>query len=327
MVKFKFLASALIMAAMLVPNIALSKTTIKLGHGAAESTAMHKGWLEFKRLIEERSNGDIIVEIYGNQQLGGDRELTEATQLGNLDATCVSTANAAPFNADFFIFDTPFLFKDRADVYAALDGAPGMAVLKNGEKVNLKGLGYMENGFRDLTNSDKEIRTPADLEGIKLRTMENPIQIAAWRALGANPTPMAFGELFTALQQKTVDGQENPMELIYNNKFFEVQPYITKTQHIYSPYAIMFNLEFWEGLDKEDSALIEKTVKDAVNYQRSIVAESAKASEDAIKANGNKVIALTDAELAQFKAKVQSVLPMIKERVSPEVYSLFIEKK
>ncbi len=327
MVKFKFLTSALVVAAMLVPSFAVAKTTLKVAHGAAESVPMHAGLVKFKEILEKNSNGEFEVVLYGNSQLGADRELTEAAQLGNIDIVCVSTANAAPFNKDFFIFDTPFLFKDRTDAYAVLDGPAGQAVLKNGEGVNLKGLGYMENGFRDLTNSDKEIRTPADLAGIKLRTMENPIQIAAWKALGANPTPMAFGELFTALQQKTVDGQENPMELIYSTKFFEVQPFITKTQHIYSPYAILASLESWEGYSKEEQAMIQDAMKQAIDYQRSIVVESSKKAEDAIKANGNTIISLTDAELAQFKEKVKSVLPMIKERVSPEIYSLFIEKK
>ena len=311
-------------ALLVLPGMAEAKLTMKIGHGAPEATAMHAGWLKFKELVEERSKGEIIVQIYGNQQLGGDRELTEATQLGNITGCAASTANVAPFISDLFVFDMPFLFRDHAHVYEMLDGAPGKAALKSGEKVDLKGMGYMENGFRDLTNSRRTIRLPKDLEGIKLRTMENPIQMAAWRALGANPTPMAFGEVYTALQQKTVDGQENPMELIYNNKFFEVQPYFTLTRHIYSPYAIMFNLEWWNDLNKDQQDLLEKAIQEAIAFQRAQVSESAKKAEEAIRANGNEIVELTPEELAQFKEKVQVVLPMIKERVSPEVYKLFI---
>ena len=319
--------SLLLVAALFaLPGQALAKTVMKIGHGAPEATAMHAGWLKFKELVEQRSKGEFVVEIYGNQQLGGDRELTEASQLGNITGCAASTANAAPFNADFFIFDVPFLFKDRADVYKMLDGAPGKAVLKSCEKVNIKGVGYMENGFRDLTNSRRPIRVPKDLEGIKLRTMENPIQLAAWRALGANPTPMAFGEVFTALQQKTVDGQENPMELIYNNKFFEVQPYFTLTHHIYSPYALMFNLEFWTGLKPEQQKMLQTAIDDAVNYQRELVTKSAENAEEAIRKNGNQIVTLTPEELAQFKEKVKVVLPMVKERVSADVYTQFIGK-
>ena len=314
-------------ALLLIPGQALAKKiTMKIGHGAPEATAMNAGWLKFKELVEQRSNGEFEVQIYPNQQLGGDRELTEATQLGNITGCAASTANAAPFNADYFIFDTPFMFKDRAHVYSMLDGAPGKAVLKSCEKVNIKGVGYMENGFRDLTNSRRPIRTPKDLEGIKLRTMENPVQLAAWRALGANPTPMAFGEVFTALQQKTVDGQENPMELIYNNKFYEVQPYFTLTHHIYSPYALMFNLEFWNDLKPEQQKMLQQAIDDSVAYQREMVTKSAEDAEAAIRKNGNQFVTLTPEELAEFKEKVKVVLPMIKERVSPEVYALFIGK-
>jgi tripartite ATP-independent transporter DctP family solute receptor len=297
---------------------------MKIGHGAPESTAVHAGWLKFKELVDARSNGEIIVEIYGNQQLGGDRELTEATQLGNITGCSVSTANAAPFNTDFFVFDTPFLFRDRAHVYSTLDGEPGKAMLKSCEKVNIRGFGWMENGFRNLTNSRRPIHLPKDLEGIKLRVMENPIQLAAWKALGANPTPMAFGEVFTALQQKTVDGQENPMELIFNNKFYEVNRYVTITNHIYSPYVCLLNLDFWNELKPEQQQLLQTAIDETVGYHRTLVTKSAEDAEAAIRAHGNEFVELTPEELAQFKDQVASVLPMIKERVSPEVYALFI---
>ncbi len=321
------LITALMASLLILPGQALAKISLKVGHGAPESTAVHAGWLHFKKIVEERSNGEFDVEIYGNQQLGGDRELTEATQLGNIQCSSASTANVAPFIADFFIFDMPFLFKDRAQVYAMLDGEPGKATLKGCEKVELKGVGFMENGFRDLTNSRRPIRQPKDLEGIKLRTMENPIQMAAWRALGANPTPMAFGEVYTALQQKTVDGQENPMELIYNNKFYEVQPYFTLTHHIYSPYSVMFNLEWWNALKPEQRELLEKAVQETIDFQRSIVADSAEKAEAAIRANGNEIVELTADELAQFREKAQAAaLPLIKERVSDEVFKLFLDQ-
>jgi tripartite ATP-independent transporter DctP family solute receptor len=309
-----------------VPALALAKITMKIGHGAPESTAVHAGWLKFKELVDSRSNGEIIVEIYGNQQIGGDRELTEATQLGNITGCSVSTANAAPFNTDFFIFDVPFLFRDRVHVYTMLDGDPGKAVLKSCEKVNMKGFAWMENGFRNLTNSRRPIHLPKDLDGIKLRVMENPIQLAAWKALGANPTPMAFGEVFTALQQKTVDGQENPMELIYNNKFYEVNKYVTITNHIYSPYVCLLNLDFWNELKPEQQQLLQAAIDETVGYHRTLVTKSAEDAEAAIRAHGNEFVLLTPEELNQFKEKINVVLPMIKERVSAEVYALFIGK-
>ena len=316
---------ACMLTLLAVPALGMAKITMKIGHGAPESTAVHAGWLHFKKLIEERSKGEFVIQLYGNQQLGGDRELTEATQLGNINGCSVSTANAAPFNPQLFVFDVPFLFKDNAEAYAVLDGPAGQAVLKSMEKCNLLGVGYMENGFRDLTNSRREITKPEDLNGIKLRTMENAIQMAMWRALGANPTPMAFGELFTALQQKTVDGQENPMELIYNNKFYEVQPYLTKTHHIYSPYIMMFSVEFWQGLKPEQQKLLMECVKEAVTYHRELVTKSAQEAEAGIRKNGNKVVELNAEQLKAFREKASVVMPMIKEKLDPAIYALFVK--
>ena len=316
---------ACLLALVVAPGTATAKVAMKFGHGAPESTALHTAWVHFKKIVEERSKGEIEVQLYGNQQLGADRELTEATQLDNISGCAVSTANAAPFNPQLFVFDIPFLFKNHAEAYAALDGAPGQAVLASMSKANLMGAGYMENGFRDLTNSRREITKPEDLNGIKLRTMENAIQMAMWRALGANPTPMAFGELFTALQQKTVDGQENPMELIYNNKFYEVQPYLTKTHHIYSPYIMMFSVEFWQGLKPEQQKLLMECVKEAVAYHRELVTKSAQEAEAGIRKNGNKVVELNAEQLKAFREKASVVMPMIKEKLDPAIYALFVK--
>ena len=324
----KCLTLALVLTVGLVltmPAQSLAKITMKIGHGVTENTAMHLGWLKFKDLVEERTKGEIFIDIYPNQQLGGDRELVEATQLGNIAGTAPSTSPVAAFAADFFIFDVQFMFSNREHVYKILDGAPGKAVLKACEQYNLKGLGYFENGFRNLTNSKRPVRTPADLQGMKLRTMENPLHLAAWQALGANPTPMAFGELFTALQQKTVDGQENPMELIFNNKFFEVQPHLTKTQHIYTPYVILFNLEVWNSLTPEQQDILQKSMDEAVTYQRAQALQADKTAEEGIRKGGTQVLELTPQELAQFQNTVKAVLPEVKKRVSKDVYDLFVQ--
>ncbi len=331
MVVTRFSAKCLMLACTLALGLApalsggaLAATTLKIGHGVTENTAMHLGWVKFKELVEDRTKGDIVIDIYPNQQLGGDRELVEATQLGNIAGTAPSTSPVAAFAADFFIFDVPFMFPDREQVYKVLDGAPGKAVLKACEKYNLKGLGYFENGFRNVTNSKRPVRNPGDLQGLKLRTMENPLHMAAWQALGANPTPMAFGELFTALQQKTVDGQENPMELIYNNKFYEVQPYLTKTQHIYTPYVILFNLELWDALTPEQQNILQKSMDEAVAYQRAEAAKADKVAEDGIRNGGTEVLELSPQELAKFQDKVKVILPEVQKRVSKEIYKLFI---
>jgi tripartite ATP-independent transporter DctP family solute receptor len=302
------------------------KMVMKFGHGTTEGTALHIGWVKFKELIEKESNGDIVIELYPNQQLGGDRELTEATQLGSIAGCSPSTSPVAVFNANFFIFDVPFRFASREEAYKVLDGVPGKAALKSCEKYALKGIGYFENGFRNLTNSRRPVRIPADVQGLKLRTMENPLHMAAWRELGANPTPMAYGELFTALQQKTVDGQENPMELIFQSKFFEVQPYLTKTQHIYTPYVLLMNLDLWNELTPEQQKMFRKCADEAIAFQRKAAAELDQVAEEGIRKGGTEVLEITPEELAKFQVAAKAVLPEVKKRVDKEIYELFIKE-
>lgn len=301
------------------------KVVIKVGHGNPENNAIHEGWVKFKEIVEEKSSGNIEVKIYPNGQLGGDRELIEALQMGNITMGSPSSAPLASFDKDFFVLDIPFMFKDRDAAYKALDGEAGKALLKTLESFNIKGLAFMENGFRNLTNSRNAVRTPEDLKGLKIRTMENEIHLSAWSKLGANPTPMAFGELFTALQQKTVDGQENPFELIYSVKFHEVQKYISKTQHIYSPYVIIINQDFYNNLSDENKAIIDESVVEATNYQRELAKTKDIESEEAIKAAGVEVIELSDAEKGMFKEKLTPLYDEVKEKAGEEIVNVFIE--
>ena len=295
---------------------------IKIGHGIPEDTAMHQAWVKFKEIVEEKSGGKIKVAIYPNQQLGGDRELTEAVQMGNVTMTAPSSAPLANFCKEFYVLDYPFLFENRETVYRVLDGEAGTALLEALSGTGIKGLAFWENGFRNIT-SNKPIRTPDDLKGLKIRTMENELHIAAWQMLGANPTPLAFGELYTALQQKTVDAQENPFELIYNNKFYEVQKYATKTRHIYSPYVIIMNEEFYNNLSPEYQKLITDAIKECTGYQRQIAEANEKRFEEAIKQK-TEIIELSESELSQFKEKVAPILDQVKAKAGEDIVNKFI---
>ncbi|MEI3306412.1 MAG: TRAP transporter substrate-binding protein [Dysosmobacter sp.] len=254
-------------------------------HGAAENTSENESFLKFKELVEERSGGAVTVDLYPNQQLGGDREYTEAATQGNVTMGGPSTANIAPFVPAMNAFETPFLFSDRETVYAALDSEAGQALLDSLESAGLKGLGYFENGFRQLT-TNKEINSLADLKGLKIRVMENEVHLAIWEALGANPSPLAFGELYSALQQKAFDAQENPAELIYNTKFYEVQDHVYLTNHIYTPYIIYMNLDTWNSLNEQTQTLIQECMDEAVAYCREICEENEQACFDAINESG-----------------------------------------
>lgn len=302
------------------------KYIFKIGHGSTEGSALDYGFVEFKKIIEEETNENIKVEIYPNQQLGGDTELTESTQFGNTAIAAPSSAPIASFEKEFYALDIPFLFPDRETVYRVLDGNAGQQLLKTLDGVGLKGLGYWENGFRNLTNSKKSVTVPEDLSELKIRTMENDVHLAAWKLLGSNPTPMPFGELFTALQQTTVDGQENPLNLIYSQKFYEVQPYLSKTKHIYSPFVVFINKDLYESLTDNYKRIVEDAVKEVSVMQRKFVQKLDDEAEQAMRDYGVEITELTAEELKLFRNKVTPVYDMVKEKAGAEIVDMLINE-
>ena len=248
-------------------EVVYDEIVISAASGFTEYVSAHAAWMLFEEIVEERSGGAMQVELYPNQQLGGDREFTEACAQGNVTMGSPSSSPAAAFCAALNVYDSPFIYADRETAYKALDSEAGKAILNAMEEANLKGLGCFENGFRNLT-CNREINTLADLKGLKIRVMENDVHMGIWRALGANPSPLAFGELYTALQQGAFDAQENPMEQIYNTKFQEVQDHIYLTNHVYTPYIVFMNLDVWNGLNDASKALVQEAVDEAVAFQR-----------------------------------------------------------
>ncbi len=238
--------------------------TITAGIGLNDKSAQYQSLEFFKELVEENSDGRITVELYHSSQLGDDREMMEALQLGTQEMTCPSTAPIAPFVNGYKVFDLPFIFPNEGAADYVLDSEIGQDLLDQLSEIGIKGLVYWENGFRQLTNDVRPVRTPADVQGLKVRTMENPIHLAAWETMGANPTPMAFGELFSALQQDVVDGQENPWGTIYLQNFPEVQQYTTDTGHVYSPFVLMIAQKFWDDLPAD----LQDVVMDAAVQSR-----------------------------------------------------------
>jgi len=324
---FSKIALVLAAALLLAPaqSFAAKKISIKIGHGLTEFSAMHLGFVKFKEELE-RISQDFDVQIYPNQQLGGDRELTEGAQLGSVTITSPSSSPLAAFEKDFFILDAPFLFANRAEVFAALDGDMGQKLYAKLPAINLVGLAYWENGFRNLTNSRNEVHMPEDVKGLKLRTMENAIHLAAWKAIGANPTPMAFGEVFTALQQKTVDGQENPFGQIYDNKYYEVQPFITRSQHVYTPFTVICNKDWWEDeLNAEQREKVMEAIKVATAHQRKVAEELDDKAAASIEKTGRTIVSLTPEQVTAFRNAAAPVAEEIKARVSPEAYKMYID--
>ena len=299
--------------------------TIKIGHGGAEGVAMHQASLKFEQLVEEASEGRIQVEVYPNQQLGSDRELIEVVQMGNIQMAIPSTAPIVNFVPEYYLFDIPFAFESREQVFEVCDGPVGQEILDSLSKVGIKGLGVWENGFRDMTCKGEAKTTPDQLKGLKIRTMENDIHLELWRALGANPTPMAFGELYTALQQGTVDAQENPLLLTYEMKFQEVQDTVVETRHLYSPYIVMMNEEFYNGLSDEDKEIIMTAFDEATVYQRELAAIGEDEAREKLRESVD-IVELSDEERQVFIEKTKYIQDMVKEKVqNDELTDKFIE--
>ena len=224
----------------------------------ATSNSAKKAGEKFKELVEEYSDGDITVDLFPDNQLGDDKTVAEGVQNGDIDIGISSSGNLSTLYKDYYIYDTPYLFLNSQEVYdVGFDGKAAQEMLKGVSKVGLKHMAMWENGFRNCTNNDHAIETPADCKGQKIRTMENPIHLKAWKSIGANPTPMAFSELFTAMQQGTVDGEENPIGIIYSNRFYEVQKYISLTQHVYTPYVVFMNPDKYDSLTDEQQEIID----------------------------------------------------------------------
>ncbi|NAO98909.1 TRAP transporter substrate-binding protein [Vreelandella titanicae] len=316
----RFLRSAALAAGLCAvftgPAVA-QNLVLKAGHAASTSNTGHKAFEFLGQELAEKTDGRIVVEIFPSSQLGSERELVESIQLGNVDMTFVSSAVLGSFNPQFFALDIPFMFKDRDGVYRVLDGEIGQDLLSSLEQVGIKGLGYWENGFRQLTNNKQEIRSPEDLEGMRMRTMENAVHIEAWREVGANPAPLAFGELFTALQQGTFDAQEGPINLFYDMRFHEVQDYISLTNHVYSPWPVLINPDVYSSLSDEDKVILEEAITNTTEYQRDL---ARKADEAAISAMPDITITeLTPEEIEAFASYMGPVYEMVEERVGKEI--------
>lgn len=294
------------------------KKTIRAGIGLNDSHPQYKGLLKFKEIVEEKTDGQIVVETYHSGQLGDDRTMTEALQLGSQEVVVPSTAPLANFVPEFSVFDFPFLFPSEEVADKVLDGEVGQKFLDKLEDQNLIGLSYWENGFRQVSNSERAIASAADFKGLKLRTMENDLHLEAFRALGANPTPMAFTELFTAMQQGTVDGQENPFATIYLSKFYEVQDHVSNTNHIYSPFVFLMSKPFYDGLTEEQQQIVREASVEAGLYERQLNREANEQYLKDLQAEGVTYTEIAPEQHAEMKELVQPVIDKYADKIGKD---------
>ena len=283
---------------------------IKAGIGYNEKSPQYQGLQKFKEIVERESKGRLEVKLFANSQLGDDTKMMTSLRAGTLEMTCPSTAPIAGLDKKWMVFDLPFLFPNEEVADKVLDGPFGKKYMDSLTAHGIVGLAWWENGFRQLTNSAHEVKMPADMKGLKIRTMENPVHLASFKALGASPTPMPFGELFSAMQQKIIDGQENPSPTIYLQKFYEVQKFTTLTGHFYSPFVFMFSKKIFDMLSKEDQQLILKAAQEAGVYQRKVNREAMNEAVAGMQKGGMTVTKLTP---EQHKAFVDATKDIAKQ--------------
>lgn len=289
------------------------KVVLTYAHVVMPETTLNKAALKFKEIVERESNGSMVVEVHPASALGTNREVIEGLQNGTIAITTPAIAPVSQFTDATALFDLPFLFSEQKYAQEIMRGDIGKAILEELKDVGMTGLGYFTQGFRHTTNSRNPIYKVNDLEGLKVRTMENPAHIAMFNGLGASAVPMSFSEVFTALQQKTIDGQENPYENIKLSGFAEVQMYISETGHIYDPCPFLISTAVWNSLTSEQQEIVQNAVNEARDYQ---LVELDKA-EAAIKAELQVNNTVIEADQIDRKAMMMASIP---------VYERFLEK-
>ena len=270
-----FFAALAVVFALGFSGPASAKMTLKLATVTPPQHAYNDGAREFARLIEEGTKGEVVVKVFPGGQLGkGERELLEGMQVGTIDMAVISTGAISNFSPDMGVLDLPFLFVDNANVDAALDGPVGRQLLDELDSAGLKGLAFMENGFRNFTDSVRPLKKPEDFKGLKFRTMENPVHLASVRELGAQAVPMSWGEVYTSLQTGVIDGQENPIAIIHANKMSEVQKYLTLSGHFYSPAPLIMSLKKFKKLKPEWQSLFMDSAIKAAQFERKVIRDN-----------------------------------------------------
>jgi tripartite ATP-independent transporter DctP family solute receptor len=300
--------------------------TIKFGHSGTKVHQYHIGATKLAEMVEKNSGGKMKIEVFPDAQLGGERDLAEGTRLGTVEMAISAAGSVLPlWVPEFQIVEMPFLFRDRGHAYKTLDGIPGNELKGLAEKKGLKVLGFWEVGFRNMTNNKRPIQNPKDMQGLKIRVQQSKVYVEMMKSLGAIGTPIAFTELYSALQQGVVDGQENPIATIRSMNYFEVQKHLSLTFHTYTPGAVMISPKLWNSLKPEQKEVLQKSVNEAAQFQRKTVAD--KEAEDLafLKSKGMAVIEKPDV-LAFLKA-TQPVYSAMADVVPPAMVAKIQEVK
>ncbi|WP_197470672.1 DctP family TRAP transporter solute-binding subunit, partial [Anaerosporomusa subterranea] len=298
---------------------------MKVGSVNPKARSLSQGFYKFQEIVEKESGGSIKVEVYPDGVLGDDRRTLEGLQLGSIQGTTVTTGPISSFSPTIGVFDLPFLFKDTQTAHKVLDGPIGTEMLAGLSKSSFIGLAYWENGFRHMSNSRRDVTTMDEMKGLKIRTMESAIHVDVWKALGVNPTPMSMSQVYTALEQKVVDGQENPLGNLLSYKLDEVQKHVTLTGHVYAASPFLVSKVFWDTLNDKEKEIMKKAAIEARDYQRKLNAEEDKAATAALTAKGVKVIPLKAGEKEKMQEAVKPIYEKYQATYGAELVKKVVE--
>jgi len=303
----QLIAMALVCAVLFLAGDAAAGTQIKLGLVTKPGSAQNIAAEKFKELIEQRSGGEFTVKIFHSASLGNETEILQQVQMNTIQMAIVTGGPFDTFDPVTRVVNYPFLFKDYSQADRILDGPLGTEILKSLETSGFKGLSFSENGFRNLTNSRRPVKSPEDIAGLKIRVMASAIHKAIWRALGANPTPMPW-PIYTELEQGVIDGQENPLWVMEVYKFYEIQKYMTLSRHVYSYHIDVASLNWWNTLDKGHQEMVKTAMHDAAVYQRGENRSQNARRLELLREKGMEIVEHPDIDA--FRAKVAGLKEM-----------------
>jgi TRAP-type transport system periplasmic protein len=300
-----------IAAAATLPAFGLAQAqtrTIKFANQNAKGHPVILGMEKFGELLEKKTGGRLKVEVFPGGALGSDQANVSSLQGGTLEMAAMNSGIFASLAKEFAIYDFPFLFDNPKEADAVVDGPFGQKLHKSLEAKGLMGLAYYELGFREITNNKRPIHKVEDIAGLKLRVIPNPINVDWVKALGANPTPLPFPELYSALEQGAVDGQENPVATIKGAKLYEVQKYMTLTNHQYNPQSVVMSKKFWDSLSPADQKAVQEAAAESKLYQRTQSRAQLQAGIEDLRKGGMQINDLPPAEIAKFHEKMKPVI-------------------
>lgn len=324
------LAGAWLLAASAGAAVAADypKLDLKFGHPYNEAHPLARGAQMFADQIAEKSGGEITISVFPNSTIGSSRDLVEAMQIGVVDFALVPTTNVASFYPPLDIYYLPFIFRDREHAYAVADGPVGAGLTADMlEKIGIRTLAMYESGFRTITTRDTKVSEPDDMKGIKFRVVNNPLNVATFKALGANPTPMALSEVFTGLQQGTVDGQDNPVGNVKAFGFDKVQGNITLSNHQWAGIMFLANEKMWKSVPEEVQTLFAETALETQAWERETLnAEEAKYLSE-MEAGGMVVTRLTPEQTAEFQKAMAPVWAEYRGKIGEALVQSVIDTK